>query len=61
MPRQPPRKMQSSNLPTSLKEKSVQEKTSWEKMFDELYAFRAKSGHCDVSTNDERNKSLGRW
>eukprot|EP00957_Ditylum_brightwellii_P170343 12966008-Ditylum_brightwellii.AAC.1 len=30
-------------------------------MFDDLYAFKAQSGHCDVSTNDERNKSLGQW
>eukprot|EP00957_Ditylum_brightwellii_P078961 6004387-Ditylum_brightwellii.AAC.1 len=30
-------------------------------MFDDLYAFKAQSGHCDVSRNDERNKSLGKW
>eukprot|EP00957_Ditylum_brightwellii_P171973 13093464-Ditylum_brightwellii.AAC.1 len=34
---------------------------SWKEKFDHLCAFKALKGHCNVSTTDERNKSLGKW
>jgi len=43
------------------KEKNAEKRMSCEKRFDELCAFKAQNGHCDVSTHDERNKSLGQW
>eukprot|EP00957_Ditylum_brightwellii_P185025 14090232-Ditylum_brightwellii.AAC.1 len=61
MPTRSPRKKQSSSLPISPKKKNVEEKSSWEKRIDELYAFKANNGHCNASQNDEQNKSLGQW
>mmetsp|Transcript_66295 Transcript_66295/g.98249 ORF Transcript_66295/g.98249 Transcript_66295/m.98249 type:complete len:200 (-) Transcript_66295:155-754(-) len=61
MPRQSPRKTQGPSLPNSAEEKNVEEKPSWEKMLDALYLFKAQHGHCNVSTHDEHNKSLGQW
>uniref|UniRef100_A0A7S4RMI9 Helicase-associated domain-containing protein n=1 Tax=Ditylum brightwellii TaxID=49249 RepID=A0A7S4RMI9_9STRA len=29
--------------------------------FDELCAFKAQNGHCNVSTLDAHTKSLGKW
>lgn len=34
---------------------------SWQDRYDELLAFRASHGHCDVSTRDNQNSSLGTW
>eukprot|EP00957_Ditylum_brightwellii_P210886 15365520-Ditylum_brightwellii.AAC.1 len=61
MPRRSPRNKQSSSLPNYPKEKNVAEKSSWEMMFDELYAFKAQNGHCNVSQSDAGNKSLSHW
>eukprot|EP00957_Ditylum_brightwellii_P140580 10710205-Ditylum_brightwellii.AAC.1 len=61
MPSRSPSKQQGSSLPISLEEKNVEEEPYWVKMFDELNAFKEQNGHCNVSTNDERNKYLGQW
>eukprot|EP00957_Ditylum_brightwellii_P159012 12102868-Ditylum_brightwellii.AAC.1 len=61
MPRRSPRKKQVQILTMSVEEKSVEEKPSWKKMLDELYAFKARNGHCNVSQNDEPATSLGHW
>jgi len=34
---------------------------AWSENFDQLCAFKAQHGHCDVSENDEGNRSLGLW
>jgi|GEM_PF-1654261 len=34
---------------------------SWQDRYAELLAFRASHGHCDVSTRDDQNSSLGTW
>jgi len=34
---------------------------AWNEHFNQLCAFKAKNGHCNVSRNDVRNKSLGQW
>eukprot|EP00957_Ditylum_brightwellii_P032258 2443919-Ditylum_brightwellii.AAC.1 len=59
MPKRSPRKKQGSSLPIS--PKVEKERMLWERKFDELCAFKAQNGHCNVSTHDERNKSLGIW
>eukprot|EP00957_Ditylum_brightwellii_P099825 7605670-Ditylum_brightwellii.AAC.1 len=63
MPKPSPRKKQSSSLPISPKEKSVEEKSSWKKRIDELCAFKAQNGHCNVSQSkcDTVDKPLSRW
>jgi hypothetical protein len=35
--------------------------TSWEEMYAELQAFKAKYGHCNVSTMAADYKKLGIW
>eukprot|EP00957_Ditylum_brightwellii_P121625 9274970-Ditylum_brightwellii.AAC.1 len=57
-PRRLPRKKQGPSLPDSAEEENDEEKMSREKMFGELYAFKAQNGHCNVSQNGEQNKSL---
>eukprot|EP00957_Ditylum_brightwellii_P177098 13491115-Ditylum_brightwellii.AAC.1 len=61
MARLSPRKNLRSSLPISPKEKNIEEKSSWEQRIDELHAFKAQNGHCNVSKYDEQNKSLGQW
>eukprot|EP00957_Ditylum_brightwellii_P015715 1184531-Ditylum_brightwellii.AAC.1 len=34
---------------------------AWNEHFNELCAFKAENGHCNVSRIDERNNSLGVW
>eukprot|EP00957_Ditylum_brightwellii_P069559 5283132-Ditylum_brightwellii.AAC.1 len=34
---------------------------AWNEHFDQLCTFKAQNGHCNVSQNDEQNKSLGKW
>eukprot|EP00957_Ditylum_brightwellii_P129773 9899061-Ditylum_brightwellii.AAC.1 len=34
---------------------------AWNTNFDELCSYKAQKGHCNVSENDEGNKSLGQW
>jgi len=53
--------MSSPSLPNYPREKIVEEKSSLEMMFDELYAFKAQNGHCNVSQSDAGNKSLSHW
>eukprot|EP00957_Ditylum_brightwellii_P153578 11688643-Ditylum_brightwellii.AAC.1 len=57
----PPRKKQRSSLPNSPKEKNVEEESLWEQRFDELCAFKAQNGHCNVSALDAHTNSLGEW
>eukprot|EP00957_Ditylum_brightwellii_P138561 10561628-Ditylum_brightwellii.AAC.1 len=34
---------------------------AWKNKFDQLCAFKAENGHCNVSQHDTQNKSLGKW
>jgi len=33
----------------------------WEKMYQELVAYKKRHGHCNMSRSDERNQSLASW
>ena len=34
---------------------------AWNEHFDQLCAYKAQNGHCNVPRNDEQNESLGQW